>query len=75
MMSLNAIKTADGAERFEFKGEVYDIPPTTIRPQARHKGELTTDIKVAFTHRPSLRRAWPPRTASGRCSSRATMWM
>ena len=54
---INAIKTADGAERFEFKGEVYDIPPTTIRPQARHKGELTKDIKVAFTTEASARMA------------------
>ena len=54
---INAIKTADGAERFEFKGEVYDIPPTTIRPQARHKGELTRDIKVAFTTEASARMA------------------
>ena len=46
---INAIKAADGAERFEFRGEVYDIPPTSIRPQARHKGELTKNIKVAFT--------------------------
>ena len=46
---INAIKASDGAERFEFQGEIYDIPPTTIRPQARHKGELTKDIKVAFT--------------------------
>ena len=54
---INAIKAADGAERFEFKGEVYDIPPTTIRPQARHKGELTKDIKVAFTTEASARMA------------------
>ena len=54
---INAIKAADGAERFEFKGEVYDIPPTTIRPQARHKGELTRDIKVAFTTEASARMA------------------
>ena len=54
---INAIKTADGSERFEFKGEVYDIPPTTIRPQARHKGELTRDIKVAFTTEASARMA------------------
>ena len=46
---INAIKASDGAERFEFQGEIYDIPPTSIRPQARHKGELTKDIKVAFT--------------------------
>ena len=54
---INAIKTADGAERFEFKGDVYDIPATTIRPQARHKGELTKDIKVAFTTEASARMA------------------
>ena len=54
---INAIKAADGAERFEFQGEVYDIPPTTIRPQARHKGELTRDIKVAFTTEASARMA------------------
>ena len=54
---INVIKAADGAERFEFSGEVYDIPPTTIRPQARHKGELTRDIKVAFTTEASARMA------------------
>ena len=46
---INALKVSDGAARFEFKGDVYDIPPTSIRPQARHKGELTKDIKVAFS--------------------------
>ena len=54
---INIIRAADGAERFEFKGNVYDIPPTTIRPQARHKGELTRDIKVAFTTEASARMA------------------
>ena len=54
---IDAVKAADGAERFEFKGEVYDIPPTTIRPQARHKGELTRDIKVAFNTEASARMA------------------
>lgn len=54
---INAIRAADGAERFEFDGDVYKIPPTTIRPQARHKGELTRDIKVAFTTEASARMA------------------
>jgi len=54
---INAIKAADGAERFEFDGEVYKIPPTTIRPQARHKGELTKKIKVAFTTKTSAKLA------------------
>ena len=54
---INAIRASDGAERFEFKGEVYDIPPTSIRPQARHKGELTKNIKVAFTTEASAKLA------------------
>lgn len=54
---VRAIKAADGAEQFTFEGEVYTIPPTTIRPQARHKGELTVDIKVAFTTQASARLA------------------
>ncbi len=54
---VRAIKAADGAEQFTFDGEVYHIPQTTIRPQARHKGELTRDIKVAFTTRASARLA------------------
>jgi alkanesulfonate monooxygenase SsuD/methylene tetrahydromethanopterin reductase-like flavin-dependent oxidoreductase (luciferase family) len=54
---INAIKASDGAERFEFKGEVYEIPPTSIRPQARHKGELTKNIKVAFTTEASAKLA------------------
>jgi alkanesulfonate monooxygenase SsuD/methylene tetrahydromethanopterin reductase-like flavin-dependent oxidoreductase (luciferase family) len=51
---IGAIRAADGAERFTFDGEVFKIPPTTIRPQARHKGSLTVDIKCAFTTRKSM---------------------
>jgi alkanesulfonate monooxygenase SsuD/methylene tetrahydromethanopterin reductase-like flavin-dependent oxidoreductase (luciferase family) len=54
---VNAIRAADGAERFTFDGEVYKIPPTSIRPQARHKGDLTSRIKVAFTTQASGRMA------------------
>ena len=54
---VNALRAADGAERFTFDGEVFKIPPTTIRPQARHKGELTTRIKAAFTTEASARLA------------------
>ncbi len=54
---IRAIKAADGSERFEFEGDVYKIPPTTIRPQARHKGDLTTRIKVAFTTETSAKLA------------------
>jgi alkanesulfonate monooxygenase SsuD/methylene tetrahydromethanopterin reductase-like flavin-dependent oxidoreductase (luciferase family) len=54
---VNAIRAADGAERFTFDGQVFKIPPTTIRPQARHKGELTTRIKAAFNTEKSARLA------------------
>lgn len=54
---VNIIREADGAERFTFDGEVYKIPPTTIRPQARHKGELTTRVKAAFTTKKSAQLA------------------
>ena len=54
---VNAIRAADGAERFTFDGQVFKIPPTTIRPQARHKGDLTTNIKAAFTTEKSARLA------------------
>ncbi|MGE3914121.1 MAG: LLM class flavin-dependent oxidoreductase [Hyphomicrobiaceae bacterium] len=35
-------------DRFEFSGKHYQIPPTTVRPSARHRGELFRDIKGAF---------------------------
>ncbi len=54
---VNAIRAADGAERFTFDGAVFKIPPTTIRPQSRHKGDLTTNIKAAFSTRKSAQLA------------------
>jgi len=54
---IGVLKASDGAERFTFDGKVYKIPPTTIRPQARHKGNLTTRIKAAFTTEASARMA------------------
>lgn len=54
---VNAIRAADGAERFTFDGQVFKIPPTTVRPQARHKGDVTTSIKAAFTTEKSARLA------------------
>ena len=54
---VQILRAADGAERFTFDGEVYKIPPTTIRPQARHKGELTRTIKAAFSTPASMRLA------------------
>jgi alkanesulfonate monooxygenase SsuD/methylene tetrahydromethanopterin reductase-like flavin-dependent oxidoreductase (luciferase family) len=54
---VQILRAADGAERFTFDGEIYKIPPTTIRPQARHKGELTRKIKAAFSSPASMRLA------------------
>jgi len=54
---VNAIRASDGAERFSFDGDVFKIPPTTIRPQGRHKGDLTTRIKAAFTTKKSAQLA------------------
>jgi alkanesulfonate monooxygenase SsuD/methylene tetrahydromethanopterin reductase-like flavin-dependent oxidoreductase (luciferase family) len=54
---VNAIRAADGAERFTFDGQVFKIPATTIRPQARHKGDVTTKIKAAFSTEKSARLA------------------
>src|SRR5262249_38769198 len=54
---IGALKASDGAERFTFDGKVYKIPATNTRPQARHKGQLTTRIKAAFTTEASARMA------------------
>lgn len=54
---VNIIREADGAERFTYDGEVYKIPETTIRPQARHKGDVTTRVKAAFTTKKSAQLA------------------
>ena len=36
------------ADRFEYDGEVYQVPPTTVRPAARHRGSLFDNMKGAF---------------------------
>ena len=54
---VDILQAADGAERFEYAGDVFTVPPTTIRPQARHKGELTREIRVAGSSEVSSRLA------------------
>jgi alkanesulfonate monooxygenase SsuD/methylene tetrahydromethanopterin reductase-like flavin-dependent oxidoreductase (luciferase family) len=54
---VDILRAADGSERFSYDGDVFHVPPTTIRPQARHKGELTIDIKVAGSSPTSARLA------------------
>jgi alkanesulfonate monooxygenase SsuD/methylene tetrahydromethanopterin reductase-like flavin-dependent oxidoreductase (luciferase family) len=54
---LDVLRASDGAERFQYDGDVFRVPPTTIRPQARHKGELTREIRVAGSSDTSARLA------------------
>jgi alkanesulfonate monooxygenase SsuD/methylene tetrahydromethanopterin reductase-like flavin-dependent oxidoreductase (luciferase family) len=54
---VDVLRASDGSERFEYDGEIYQVPPTTVRPQARHKGELTIDLKAAFNTEKSARLA------------------
>lgn len=35
-------------DRFEFAGKHYKVPPTTVRPAARHRGSLFDSMKGAF---------------------------
>jgi alkanesulfonate monooxygenase SsuD/methylene tetrahydromethanopterin reductase-like flavin-dependent oxidoreductase (luciferase family) len=50
---VDVLRLADGNERFSYDGDVFKIPPTTIRPQARHKGRLLEGMRAAFTTRGS----------------------
>lgn len=36
------------ADRFSYDGDIYQVPETTVRPQALHRGSLFTDLKAAF---------------------------
>lgn len=36
------------ADRFSFEGKHYNVPPTTVRPAARHRGSLFDSMKGAF---------------------------
>lgn len=35
-------------DRFSFDGDMYQVPPTTVRPQALHHGSLFDNMKAAF---------------------------
>ena len=54
---VDVLRLADSQERFTYDGEVFHIPPTTIRPQARHKGHLLDNVRAAFTTRQSAEMA------------------
>lgn len=50
---IGVLRAMDGAEEFTYDGKIFHIPETSIRPQARHKGDLVTKIKCAFASDPS----------------------
>lgn len=41
--------------RFSYDGEIYHVPPMTVRPQAPHRGSLFTNMKAAFNTPQSMR--------------------
>lgn len=41
--------------RFSYDGEIYQVPPTTVRPQALHRGSLFDNVKGAFNTPASMR--------------------
>ena len=54
---INAIRAADGSQNFTYDGEIFKIPPSTIRPQGRNFGNLTKNMKAAFSTNASARLA------------------
>ena len=50
---LDVLRLADSEERFSYDGEIFKIPPTSIRPQPRHKGHLLEGARAAFTTKKS----------------------
>lgn len=54
---VDAFRAADGTQRFSFDGKIFKVPPTSIRPQGPHWGDLSHNIKVAFTTKKSARLA------------------
>jgi alkanesulfonate monooxygenase SsuD/methylene tetrahydromethanopterin reductase-like flavin-dependent oxidoreductase (luciferase family) len=52
--TIDILRLGDSGERFEYHGEIYNIPPSSVRPQALHKGELYRDIRLAGVTKASL---------------------
>jgi alkanesulfonate monooxygenase SsuD/methylene tetrahydromethanopterin reductase-like flavin-dependent oxidoreductase (luciferase family) len=54
---VDALRAADGSQRFTFDGKIFKIPPTSIRPMGPHWGDLSHNIKVAFSTKKSAQLA------------------
>ena len=52
--TLDILRLADTEERFSYDGKHFQIPPTSIRPQARHRGHLLDNVRVATGTRRSM---------------------
>ncbi|MCY3795005.1 MAG: LLM class flavin-dependent oxidoreductase [Gammaproteobacteria bacterium] len=46
---VDILRLADTREEFSYDGEHFKVPPTSTRPQARHRGALLDDARCAFT--------------------------
>jgi alkanesulfonate monooxygenase SsuD/methylene tetrahydromethanopterin reductase-like flavin-dependent oxidoreductase (luciferase family) len=52
--TIDILRLGDTREQFDFRGPVYDLPDSSIRPQARHKGELYRDVRISGVSTASL---------------------
>jgi len=43
------------SDRFQYDGQIYKVPPTTVRPAARHRGTLFDNMKGAFNTPASMK--------------------
>jgi alkanesulfonate monooxygenase SsuD/methylene tetrahydromethanopterin reductase-like flavin-dependent oxidoreductase (luciferase family) len=55
--TLDILRLADTQERFSYDGKFFQVPPTSIRPQARHRGHLLDNVRVATGTRRSMEMA------------------
>ena len=54
---FDILRLADQNERFSYDGTFFKVPPTSIRPQPRHKGHLLDGVRAAFQTRASAEMA------------------
>jgi alkanesulfonate monooxygenase SsuD/methylene tetrahydromethanopterin reductase-like flavin-dependent oxidoreductase (luciferase family) len=55
---IEILRLADDNERTpQYDGSIYHVPPFSVRPRARHKGELFGNIKAAFNTPASMEMA------------------
>jgi alkanesulfonate monooxygenase SsuD/methylene tetrahydromethanopterin reductase-like flavin-dependent oxidoreductase (luciferase family) len=45
---IETLQLSDTREEYAYDGEAVSVPPTSVRPQARHRGSLFANMKGAF---------------------------